>query len=80
MVHTSPQRKQLKRIMDSLEQDPFNPSLLSDAALLAFDLNNLPLCQELVDRLASVRPDFDALQQLQILFPIARQRFGRKSP
>lgn len=80
MVHTSPQRKQLKRIMDSLEQDPFNPSLLSDAALLAFDLNNLPLCQELVDRLASVRPDFDALQQLQILLPIARQRFGRKSP
>jgi hypothetical protein len=66
--------------MDSLEQDPFNPSLLSDAALLAFDLNNLPLCQELVDRLASVRPDFEALQQLQILLPIARQRFGRKSP
>jgi hypothetical protein len=69
-------QKQLSQILDSLEQDPLNPSLLSHAALLAFDADDLPLCQELIERLASVSPVSDAMQQLQALLPVAQKRFG----
>ncbi len=76
MNPASPCQKQLLQILDSLKEDPLNPSLLLNAALMAFDAGDLPLCQNLVERLASVNPDSAALQKLQILLPVAQKRFG----
>ena len=75
-----PHRVQLDQILKCLEKDPYNVSLLSSAALLAFDANDLSLCKELVDRLTSLSPTSDALQELQLLLPIAQKRFSRDAP
>jgi hypothetical protein len=69
---------QLKQILVSLEGDPLNASLLSNAALLAFDAGELSLCRDLVERLATVTPISGPLQNLRGLLAIAHERFGDK--
>lgn len=71
----SPPSSQLKQILGILEQDPSNPSLLSSAALLAFDAGDLTLCQGLIERLAAVIPLAGPLRNLQGLLALAQKQF-----
>jgi hypothetical protein len=67
---------QLKLMLALLEQNPSTPSLLSNAALLAFDAGEVSLCRELIERLASIGPRSVELEQLRGLLAFAQGRLS----
>jgi hypothetical protein len=66
---------QLKQMLALLEQNP-SASLLSNAALLAFDAGEVSLCRELIERLASIGPRSVELEQLRGLLAFAQGRLS----
>jgi hypothetical protein len=76
-MNSNPQDKtgsKLKQALTLLEQNPTAPSLLSNAALLAFDAGEVSLCRDLIERLASVSPRSAQLEHLRGLLAFAHGR------